>query len=153
MSLSVPQFELTRVLSNGTQENPEIVQITGLPWETKADRRGFLGAGIGASLLMALLKGGALANALPLEQTSAVPATGGSTAGPDCNGCRAYSGGVSWLAISPDGKLLVSAGGEGSIKLWSLPGGTLLKKLQGHKGHLEHLAITPDGKILASAAG
>jgi hypothetical protein len=56
------------------------------------------------------------------------------------------------LAITPDGKLLASAGDDKSIKLWSVPGGELLKTLTGHVKKVNALAISPDGKLLASGS-
>lgn len=41
-----PRFELTRVFENGNKEAPKIIPVTSLPWETKVDRRGFLGTGL-----------------------------------------------------------------------------------------------------------
>jgi WD40 repeat protein len=62
-----------------------------------------------------------------------------------------HSGGINALAITPDGKILVSASEDKTIILWSLPHLTFIKKLEGHTDAVMALAITPDGKILASA--
>ena len=52
------------------------------------------------------------------------------------------------VAISPDGKMLVSGDLRG-IKLWSLPEGTLLKAFEGYQD-VSAVAISPDSKMLAS---
>lgn len=69
---------------------------------------------------------------------------------------------VTCLAVSCDAKLLVSGSGEhhkqrwphdNTIRLWSLPGGELLKTLHGHQAALNCVVISPDGKLLASGGG
>lgn len=56
------------------------------------------------------------------------------------------------LAISPDGRLMASAGRENHIDLWSLPDGKLLQTLVGHSGPVNALVISPDGALLASGS-
>jgi len=58
------------------------------------------------------------------------------------------------LAISPDGRLLVSLSADwGSpIKLWSLPGLALMKTLPGHSGEMTSVAISSDGRLLAAGS-
>jgi WD40 repeat protein len=56
------------------------------------------------------------------------------------------------VAITPDGKLLVSGGADGKLKLWSLPDGTLQKTLDAHQGSVNALAISHDGKLLVSGS-
>ena len=55
---------------------------------------------------------------------------------------------VAYLAISPDGRILVSV--DGTISLWGLPNGNHLKTLNGHTHAAASLAISPNGHILAS---
>jgi WD40 repeat protein len=65
-----------------------------------------------------------------------------------CNNVFAHKGDVNALAISPDGRLLASAGGEGTLKLWSLPEGALLKGGGTYPTSFYALAFSPDGKTL-----
>jgi WD40 repeat protein len=53
------------------------------------------------------------------------------------------------LTITPDGSILASGSIDNTIKLWSLPDGTLLKTLEAGDRVL-NLAVTPDGSILTS---
>jgi WD40 repeat protein len=61
-----------------------------------------------------------------------------------------HSDWVMALAITPDGKTLISGSADDSIKLWNLPDGTLLKTLTKHSNSVMALAITPDGETLIS---
>jgi WD40 repeat protein len=72
-------------------------------------------------------------------------------------------GGTSFIAISPDGKTLVTAAYDCSVKLWNLRTGELLDTLaQGlgaemsmHVGRIypSSLAFSPDGKTFALGHG
>jgi WD40 repeat protein len=57
------------------------------------------------------------------------------------------------VAFSPDGRLLASGGGEGSIKLWDTKTGEEQATLVGHTGYVEALAFSADGNMLASGGG
>lgn len=59
---------------------------------------------------------------------------------------RVHDGGVTGMAVSPDGKLLVTAGHYGDIKIWSFPEGKLLKRIEKANESGVSLAIRPDGK-------
>lgn len=57
------------------------------------------------------------------------------------------------LAVTPDGRTLVSGGGtsgRGNLRLWRLPSGGPVGALAGHTSHVSCLGITPDGTLLAS---
>jgi WD40 repeat protein len=55
------------------------------------------------------------------------------------------------VALSPDGKTLaLSHRGDAGITLWSVAGGTWLRRLTGHKDRITSIAFSPDGKTLVS---
>jgi eukaryotic-like serine/threonine-protein kinase len=66
----------------------------------------------------------------------------------------AHSEGIAALAISPDGRVLATAGyTETTIRLWEIPSFQRLgDDLSGHKGLITALRFSPDGQLLASAA-
>jgi WD40 repeat protein len=63
-------------------------------------------------------------------------------------------GGLAALAISPDGKVLVSGSGYGdpAIRVWDAATGRLLRQLDGHTGWVCKLVFSKDGRQLISAA-
>ncbi len=63
-----------------------------------------------------------------------------------------HSGGVAGVAFSSDGKLLASAGGDNTIKLWEVSTGTELRTFRGHAYSVNSVAFSPDGKTIASGS-
>jgi WD40 repeat protein len=55
------------------------------------------------------------------------------------------------LALSPDGKLLASAGDDPAIQLWDVETGKPAARLPGHTDWVLCLAFSPDGQTLASS--
>jgi WD40 repeat protein len=59
---------------------------------------------------------------------------------------------ASAVAITPDGRFVVSASGDKTLKVWDLNSGTELRTLSGHTDGVNAVAITPDGKLAVSAS-
>jgi WD40 repeat protein len=60
-----------------------------------------------------------------------------------------HSSPVSALALTPDGRYLVSGSTDGTLRLWEMESGCELRVLQGHQVAVTTVAITPDGRRAA----
>ncbi|HZF51915.1 MAG TPA: AAA family ATPase, partial [Polyangiaceae bacterium] len=63
-----------------------------------------------------------------------------------------HTGEVNACAITPDGRRIVSASDDTTLKVWDLDSGRLLRSLEGHSRHVTACAITPDGRRIVSAS-
>lgn len=54
------------------------------------------------------------------------------------------------VAISPDGRLLATAGADSLIRVYRLPDLSLQQSLSGHTASVSTLSFSPDGQLLAS---
>jgi WD40 repeat protein len=57
------------------------------------------------------------------------------------------------VAFSPDGRRLVSASGDGTLKVWDVQTGQEALTLKAHMREVTSVTFSPDGKRLASASG
>ena len=64
-----------------------------------------------------------------------------------------HTGAAANVAVTPDGKTLVSVGNDNSVRLWDAITGKLQKTLEGHTGWVGSVVITPDGNYAITAGG
>ena len=55
------------------------------------------------------------------------------------------------VALSADGRILATAGGDNLIKVWDVASGQELRALRGHTVAVSHLCLSADGRTLVSA--
>jgi WD40 repeat protein len=65
---------------------------------------------------------------------------------------RGHTSWVYCIAISPDGKRIVSGGGDGTIKIWDAATGADVMALRGHLDTVHSVVFSPDGKRLVSGS-
>jgi dipeptidyl aminopeptidase/acylaminoacyl peptidase len=64
---------------------------------------------------------------------------------------QAHTNLVRCIALSPDGKTLVSGSDDLTVRVWDLPAGKVRTTLRGHQGRVEFVALTSDAKTVVSA--
>jgi WD40 repeat protein len=60
--------------------------------------------------------------------------------------------GVATVAISPDSKMIVSGGGDQTLRLWDSQGQLIGQPFVGHQGEVTSVAFSPDGKYIVSGS-
>jgi WD40 repeat protein len=54
--------------------------------------------------------------------------------------------------FSPDGKFLISGSKDGTVKVWQVSDGSLVRTLSGHSKPVVTVALSPDGRFIASGS-
>jgi WD40 repeat protein len=86
---------------------------------------------------------------------TAGPGTAGGTAPNAATKLRDYvghAGPVGGLAVTPDGKYLITGGDDKTVRVWDANTAKQLRSFQGHMDKVTAVAVRPDGKQIASAS-
>jgi len=59
---------------------------------------------------------------------------------------------VTACAVTPDGRRVVSASEDGTLKVWDLASGRAEATLKGHASGVNSCSVTPDGRRVVSAS-
>jgi hypothetical protein len=59
---------------------------------------------------------------------------------------------VRGVSYSPDGRWIAGGHADGTVRVWDLASGTLIRVLEGHGSWVNSVAFSPDGGILASGS-
>lgn len=150
-----PEFHLTSVYEDGARDEPQIVPVTALPWETAMSRRGALGVGLGIAGVLSILSDVfAQEPQGPTSKPAFIPPTEIMACKVPTAALKAHDQGVNTLALTSDGNFLISSGNHSDVKIWDMASGKLQKKFETVKpadgNHRYHLAVTPSGEILSS---
>jgi WD40 repeat protein/serine/threonine protein kinase len=65
---------------------------------------------------------------------------------------RGHTTFVTSVAFAPEGQVLASASGDGTVKLWDARTGQEIRTLRGHTQQVASIAFAPQGQVLASAS-
>jgi WD40 repeat protein/serine/threonine protein kinase len=63
-----------------------------------------------------------------------------------------HKGGVTAVAMTPDGRFVVSGSKDKTLRLWDLTTKKCLRTFEGHKKDVTAVAITPDGRFVVSGS-
>ena len=59
---------------------------------------------------------------------------------------------VNAIAITPNGKFIISGSNDLTIRIWDLKTGDLIKTIEGHENWVSSVSLTPNGKFIVSGA-
>ena len=64
-----------------------------------------------------------------------------------------HSDGITSVAFSPDGRLVLTGSQDGTACLWEVNTGREIRRFRGHEGSVESVAFSPDGRFVLTGEG
>ncbi|XP_029444285.1 WD repeat-containing protein 86 [Rhinatrema bivittatum] len=77
--------------------------------------------------------------------------SGSSTCGSSCQVCAEHRGGINWLSLSPDGRHLLTAGEDGTARVWRTADSQCCGILQGHESYITFCHLENEAAFTCSA--
>jgi WD40 repeat protein len=65
---------------------------------------------------------------------------------------RGHQDTVTSVAVSPDGRRIISGSQDNTVAVWDLETGTLVHRLAGHRNAVSSVAVSPDGRWIVSGS-
>src|SRR5262249_29757588 len=59
-----------------------------------------------------------------------------------------HPGGINAMVLPPDGKAVLTAGGDGTVRVWDVSTGKELRRFGAFRSAVQSIALSPDGKRL-----
>jgi len=56
------------------------------------------------------------------------------------------------VAVTPDGRYIVSGSWDQTVRVWERDTGKEVQKLTGHQSGVDSVAVTPDGRYIVSGS-
>ena len=66
--------------------------------------------------------------------------------------CGAHEESVNSASFSPDGRRIVSASGDRTVRIWDAATGECIRTLEGHTSYIRSASFSPDGRRIVSAS-
>src|SRR2546430_3405164 len=64
-----------------------------------------------------------------------------------------HTNSVNSVAFNPDGRMILSASDDHTLKLWDVATGRLIRTFKGHADEVTRAVFSPDGRLMPAVSG